>query len=110
MGEREPEVHRVKANDRPGELSQLCVQWALQQTGCFQRLIHAADPNDLDALDRLGGPKWGNDSCETKSVGFRKTTIGLSNLANLSAETNLSEDGKVGWQRTVDNRRRNCQA
>ena len=54
LGEREPEVHRAKANDRPGELSQLCVQWALQQTGCFQRLIHAADPNDLDALDRLG--------------------------------------------------------
>tara|TARA_B100000123_G_scaffold227228_1_gene176260 strand:- start:125 stop:304 length:180 start_codon:yes stop_codon:yes gene_type:complete len=43
-------------------------------------------------------------------VGFRKTTIGLSNLANLSAETDLSEDGEVGWQRTVDNRRRNCQA
>jgi hypothetical protein len=35
LGEREPEVHSAKANDRPGELSQLCVQSALQQAGCF---------------------------------------------------------------------------
>ena len=54
LGEREPEVHSDKANDRPGELSQLCVQSALQQAGCFQRLAHAADPNDLDAIDRFG--------------------------------------------------------
>lgn len=54
LGEREPEVHSAKANDRPGELSQLCVQSALQQAGCFQRLAHAADPNDLDAIDRFG--------------------------------------------------------
>lgn len=54
LGEREPEVHSAKANDRPGELSQLCVQSALRQAGCFQRLAHAAYPNDLDAVDRLG--------------------------------------------------------
>ena len=35
LGEREPEVHSAKANDRPRELSQLCVQSALQQAGCF---------------------------------------------------------------------------
>ena len=31
-------------------------------------------------------------------------------MANLSAETDLSEDSEVRWQRTVDDRRRNCQA
>jgi hypothetical protein len=54
LGEREPKVHSPKANDRPGELSQLCVQSVLQQARCFQRLAHAAYPNDLDAVERLG--------------------------------------------------------
>jgi hypothetical protein len=54
LGECEPEVHSAKANDRPGELSQLCVRSVLQQAGCFQRLAHAAYPNDLDAVERLG--------------------------------------------------------